>query len=74
MDVDSEEIKVYVKYFDVTFIPSTIFFFNAHHMKIDSGYAMLSLCTMRCLYCFVFLFGETEKNDFNSSFGICCFF
>ncbi|KAL3647657.1 Thioredoxin-like protein 4B [Castilleja foliolosa] len=36
-DVDSEEIQVYVKYFDITFIPSTVFFFNAHHMKMDSG-------------------------------------
>ncbi|KAL3622905.1 hypothetical protein CASFOL_033205 [Castilleja foliolosa] len=38
-DVDSEEIQVYVKYFDITFIPSTIFFFDAHHMKMDSGYS-----------------------------------
>ncbi|KAK4407318.1 Thioredoxin-like protein 4B [Sesamum angolense] len=39
VDVDSEEIQVYVKYFDITFIPSTVFFFNAHHMKMDSGSA-----------------------------------
>ncbi|GFQ08175.1 thioredoxin-like protein 4b [Phtheirospermum japonicum] len=38
-DVDSEEIQVYVKYFDISFIPSTVFFFNAHHMKMDSGSA-----------------------------------
>lgn len=37
VDVDSEEIQVYVKYFDITLIPSTVFFFNAHHMKMDSG-------------------------------------
>lgn len=39
VDVESEEIQVYLKYFDITFIPSTIFFFNAHHMKMDSGYS-----------------------------------
>ncbi|KAF3796164.1 Thioredoxin-like protein 4B [Nymphaea thermarum] len=37
VDVDCEEIQVYVKYFDITRIPSTVFFFNAHHMKMDSG-------------------------------------
>ncbi|XP_031278289.1 thioredoxin-like protein 4B isoform X1 [Pistacia vera] len=39
VDIDSEDIQVYVKYFDITFIPSTVFFFNAHHMKMDSGTA-----------------------------------
>jgi hypothetical protein len=38
VDIDSDEIQVYVKYFDITFIPSTVFFFNAHHMKMDFGY------------------------------------
>ncbi|KAM7521793.1 hypothetical protein LguiA_011695 [Lonicera macranthoides] len=39
VDMDYEDIQVYVKYFDITFIPSTVFFFNAHHMKMDSGSA-----------------------------------
>ena len=39
VDIDSNEIQVYVKYFDIAFIPSTVFFFNAHHMKMDSGYS-----------------------------------
>ncbi|XP_062149152.1 uncharacterized protein LOC133857818 [Alnus glutinosa] len=39
VDIDSEEVQVYVKYFDITFIPSIVFFFNAHHMKMDSGTA-----------------------------------
>lgn len=37
VDIDAQEIQVYVNYFDITLIPSTIFFFNAHHMKMDSG-------------------------------------
>lgn len=39
VDIDSEDMQVYVNYFDITLIPSTIFFFNAHHMKMDSGTA-----------------------------------
>ena len=37
VEVDAEEIQVYVRYFDITMIPSTVFFFNAQHMKMDSG-------------------------------------
>ncbi|KMZ74578.1 Thioredoxin-like protein 4B [Zostera marina] len=39
VDADAEEIQVYVKYFDITLFPSTVFFFNTYHMKMNSGSA-----------------------------------
>ncbi|XP_052171227.1 uncharacterized protein LOC127787296 [Diospyros lotus] len=39
VDIDSEDIQIYIKYFDITSIPSTVFFFNAHHTKMDSASA-----------------------------------
>ncbi|OPL20471.1 thioredoxin-like 4b protein, partial [Mytilus galloprovincialis] len=35
--VDVDSIPVYTRYFDITLIPSTIFFFNAQHIKVDWG-------------------------------------
>ncbi|KAG6429738.1 hypothetical protein SASPL_107791 [Salvia splendens] len=39
VDAAEEEIQVYLKYFVITYVPSIVFFFNAHHMKMDSGYS-----------------------------------
>lgn len=56
VDIDSEEIQVYVKYFDITFIPSIVFFFNAHHMKMDSGYhSLFPLSLILWLFIIVFV-------------------
>ena len=37
VDVDAEDVQIYVKYFDITIIPSTVFFFNTEHVKMDAG-------------------------------------
>ena len=35
--VDIDDVPVYTQYFDITFIPSTVFFFNGQHIKVDWG-------------------------------------
>jgi len=35
--VEVDDVTVYVKYFDISLIPSTLFFFNAQHIKVEFG-------------------------------------
>ncbi|XP_005608437.1 thioredoxin-like protein 4B isoform X1 [Equus przewalskii] len=36
--VDVDQTPVYTHYFDISYIPSTVFFFNGQHMKVDYGH------------------------------------
>ncbi|XP_034418179.1 thioredoxin-like protein 4B isoform X1 [Cyclopterus lumpus] len=35
--VDVDKSPIYTRYFDISYIPSIVFFFNGQHMKVDYG-------------------------------------
>ena len=60
VDIDYNEIQVYVKYFDITFIPSTVFFFNAHHMKMGFRYPSPSSYFLIVVIIYLLIFNKTQ--------------
>ncbi len=36
--VELSEVELYAKYFDISLVPATLFFWNAQHIKVDYGW------------------------------------
>lgn len=39
VDIESENVQIYVKYVGIRLVPSSVSLVNAYHMKMDCGYA-----------------------------------
>ncbi|XP_047568110.1 thioredoxin-like protein 4B isoform X3 [Lutra lutra] len=48
--VDVDQTPVYTHYFDISYIPSTVFFFNGQHMKVDYGHQGPGMMRSHCAW------------------------
>lgn len=60
--VEAHRVPLYVKYFEITTLPSTVFFFNGHHMRLSYRYAVDSSFLLFTSFFFACVFNSGEDN------------
>ena len=48
--IDHDKVPVYTQYFDISIVPSTVYFFNGQHMKVDWGYVYNNISQIKVSY------------------------